>query len=66
MNTYNEIWLGVKWFFGDFCIQVITAPLGILKDALDIYGISWKLFCLGISLAGALIALIVRYIKDRM
>lgn len=66
MNIYSDIWLGFKWFFCDFCIQMLTAPFGILKDVLDICGLSWRIFCLGIGFAGTAIALIIRYIKNRL
>ena len=66
MDVYSNIWIAIKWLFGDFFIRILTAPIGILKDALDIYEISWQIVCLGLSLAGVGISLIVKYIKDRV
>lgn len=62
-NVYSDMWLVIKWFFTDFFITVITMPLGILKDTLDMIGISWKIACLIAAIAGIIAKLIIRYIK---
>lgn len=54
---YN-IWIGVKWFFGEFCIQIITAPMGILKDTFDTIEITWKLIGILIGIAGTIVIFI--------
>ncbi len=45
-EDFYQIWMVVKWFFTDFCLQLATAPLGILKDTIDTIGLSWKIVCL--------------------
>lgn len=62
-SAYSDMWLVVKWFFTDFLITIITMPLGILKDTLDMIGISWKIVCLIAAIAGIIAKLIIRYIK---
>lgn len=59
---YN-IWIGVKWFLGEFCILMLKAPMGILKDTFDTIEITWKLIALLISIAGAIIILIRRFFR---
>ena len=65
-SVYYQIWIFIKWFFSDFCIQALSVPLGPLKDILDVLQISWQLVCLGISLLGIAIGFIIKYIKSRM
>lgn len=55
-NTYANIWLEVKWFFTDFCVQVATAALGPLKDAFDAIGLIPKIIGAIIGIISLLIA----------
>ncbi len=56
-NPYYDIWLIVKWFFTDFCVKIVTAPLGPLKDALDAIGLIPKIIAAILGITGLLIAL---------
>lgn len=56
-SAYSDMWLVIKWFFTDFCVQVATAALGPLKDAFDAIGLIPKIFVTIISVIGLLVAL---------
>lgn len=56
-NPYYNIWLIVKWFFADFCVQTATASLGILKDVFDAIGLIPKIIGLIFSIIALLYAL---------
>lgn len=56
-SVYSDIWLVVKWFFTDFCVQVATAALGPLKDAFDAIELIPKIIVTIVSVIGLLVAL---------
>ena len=55
--AYSDMWLTVKWFFTDFCVQVATATLGPLKDAFDAIGLIPEIIVTIASIIGLFIAL---------
>ncbi len=62
---YN-IWITIKWFFGEFCIQLITAPIGLLKDVFDTIKLSWKAIGIIACVLGLIITIVIKWIlKDR-
>ncbi len=63
MDVFLQIWMVVKWFFTDFFLQVITAPMGILKDLTDTIGLSWKIICLLGSILLLVVTCLIKYIK---
>jgi len=59
---YN-VWLVVQWFFGEFCIQLISAPIGILKDTFDTIELTWKAIGILAGILGIIVTLIIKWLS---